>query len=285
MAGYQIERCTGAGCSNFALQTTVTTTSYNNTGLAASTSYSYRVRATDAAGNLSGYTNIGTATTLATPDTTAPSAPTNLAAGGITTNAINLSWTASTDNVGVTGYLIERCQGSSCSNFAQIGTPAVTTYSDTGLAASTAYRYRVRATDAANNLSGYSSIVTATTPAVPDTTVPTVTISAPTSAATFSTSTSPLNLGGTAADNVGVTQVSWTNDRGGSGTATGTHGLVGERHCAAERGQRTHGDGAGCGGEHRHGHPHGHVYAAAARHDGADRTRGSWSDGRFGLSN
>ena len=72
--------------------------------------------------------------------------------------------------------------------------------------------------------SGYSSIVTATTLAVPDTTVPTVTISAPTSAATFSTSTSPLNLGGTAADNVGVTQVSWTNDRGGSGTATGTTG-------------------------------------------------------------
>ena len=48
---------------------------------------------------------------------------------------INLSWTASTDNVGVTGYLIERCQGAGCTSFAQIGTPAGTTYNDTGLTA------------------------------------------------------------------------------------------------------------------------------------------------------
>ena len=56
----------------------------------------------------------------------------------------------------------------------------------------------------------------------PDTTAPTVTITTPTSAPTFSTGTTPLNLGGTASDNVGVTQVSWTNDRGGSGVASGT---------------------------------------------------------------
>ena len=56
----------------------------------------------------------------------------------------------------------------------------------------------------------------------PDTTPPTVTITTPTSAPTFSTGATPLNLGGTASDNVGVTQVSWTNDRGGSGVATGT---------------------------------------------------------------
>jgi Big-like domain-containing protein len=51
---------------------------------------------------------------------------------------------------------------------------------------------------------------------------PTITITAPTSGSTFSTNTSPLTLGGTASDNVGVTQVTWRNDRGGSGTATGT---------------------------------------------------------------
>ena len=56
----------------------------------------------------------------------------------------------------------------------------------------------------------------------PDTTAPTVAITTPTSAPTFSTGTTPLNLGGTASDNVGVTQVSWTNDRGGSGVASGT---------------------------------------------------------------
>ena len=46
---------------------------------------------------------------------------------------INLSWTASTDNVGVTGYRVERCQGAGCTNFAQIATPTGTTFSDTGL--------------------------------------------------------------------------------------------------------------------------------------------------------
>src|SRR4030095_8146780 len=51
---------------------------------------------------------------------------------------------------------------------------------------------------------------------------PTITITAPTSGSTFTTNASPLTLGGTASDNVGVTQVTWSNSRGGSGTATGT---------------------------------------------------------------
>ena len=55
-----------------------------------------------------------------------------------------------------------------------------------------------------------------------DTTPPTIAITAPTTASTYSTSSSPLTLGGTASDNVGVTQVTWANSRGGSGTASGT---------------------------------------------------------------
>jgi len=98
-------------------------------------------------------------------DTTAPSVPTNLIANTVSSSQINLSWTASTDNVGVTGYRVESCSGSSCTNFAQIGTPSGTTFSNTGLTASTTYRYRVRAADAAGNLSGYSSIANATTQA------------------------------------------------------------------------------------------------------------------------
>ena len=50
-------------------------------------------------------------------------------------NRIDLAWTASTDNVGVTGYRVERCQGTNCTNFAQVGTPTATTFSDTGLTA------------------------------------------------------------------------------------------------------------------------------------------------------
>ena len=62
--GFVIERCQGAGCSNFALITPVgaNTTSYNNTGLTASTSYSYRVAATNGAGT-SPYSNTASATT------------------------------------------------------------------------------------------------------------------------------------------------------------------------------------------------------------------------------
>ena len=80
---------------------------------------------------------------------------------------INLAWTASTDNVGVTGYLVERCQGAGCSTFAQIATPAGTSFSDTGLAVSTSYSYRVRASDAAGNLGAYSAVASATTSSTP----------------------------------------------------------------------------------------------------------------------
>ena len=73
----------------------------------------------------------------------------------------------STDNVGVTGYLVERCSGAGCSNFAQIGATngSTVTYKDTTVTAATSYSYRVRATDAAGNLGSYSNTATATTPA------------------------------------------------------------------------------------------------------------------------
>src|SRR5260370_841361 len=79
-------------------------------------------------------------------------------------SALSLSWTASTDpDSPVSNYFVERCQGVGCTSFAQIAAPAGTTYTDTGLAASTSYSYRVRATDPAGNLSGYSNVVTTTT--------------------------------------------------------------------------------------------------------------------------
>src|SRR5262249_55940748 len=84
-------------------------------------------------------------------DTQAPTTPTGLGATAASSSQINLSWTASTDNVAVTGYRVERCQGSSCTNFAEVGTPSGTSFNDTGLAASTTYRYRVRAADAVPN--------------------------------------------------------------------------------------------------------------------------------------
>ena len=202
VAGYKVERCLGAGCANFAQIATPTGAAFNDIGLAAATSYSYRVRAVDAAGNNSAYSNVFSATTLAAADTTPPTAPTNLTASAASASQINLTWAASTDNVGVTGYKVERCSGAACANFVQIATPTGITFNDTGLTASTPYSYRVRANDAAGNNSGYSNSASATTPAAADTTPPT----APTNLAATAASATQINLSWTAStDNVGVT--------------------------------------------------------------------------------
>ena len=159
--GFKIERCSGEGCTNFAQIATVgaNVTTYANTGLTASTSYSYRVRAYNTAGDL-GYSNIASAVTQAAP--ALPAAPTNLVATVISKSQINLTWTDNSDNE--TGFRIERCKGATCTNFALIATVGanVTSYSNTKLTANTTYRYRVYAYNA-SGVSGYSNIVTATT--------------------------------------------------------------------------------------------------------------------------
>jgi hypothetical protein len=98
-------------------------------------------------------------------DTQPPTAPGSLTATTPAPGQIALNWTAATDNVAVTGYLVERCQGASCSSFAQVAAPAGTgtTYTDSGLPASTSFSYRVRAIDAAGNPGPYSNTTTATT--------------------------------------------------------------------------------------------------------------------------
>lgn len=101
-----------------------------------------------------------------TGDVTAPSIPTGLTVTPVSSSQLNLSWTASTDNVGVTGYQVDRCQGSGCASFVQIATSSLTSYSDVGLLVSTLYRYRVRAVDAVPNVSGNSSIAEGTTSVV-----------------------------------------------------------------------------------------------------------------------
>ena len=98
-------------------------------------------------------------------NTQALTAPSGLTAMASSSSQINLSWSGSTDNIGVSGYLVERCTGSSCANFTQVGSvgAGVTSFSDVGLQASTAYSYRVRASDTATLLSGYSAPVSAVT--------------------------------------------------------------------------------------------------------------------------
>jgi endo-1,4-beta-xylanase len=100
-----------------------------------------------------------------TPDTAPPSAPSGLLAPSTTSSSISLAWTASTDNVGVTGYQILRAPGASGGSFAQVGTSTTASFTSSGLAAGTIYRFQVRAVDAAGNVSAVSNTVTATTQA------------------------------------------------------------------------------------------------------------------------
>lgn len=216
VTGYEVERCTGAGCSNFANIGATAATTYSNSGLTQNTTYRYRIRAYDAAGNFSSYSSIASSTTAA--ETTPPSVPGTLSASAASGTQANLSWGASTDSGGsnLSGYKIERCQGSGCSGFAQIAVTASTSYPDTTLSSAVTYQYRVRAYDGAGNNSGYSNTVAVTTP---DTVAPTV----PSGLAAAAPSSNSVNLTWTGStDNVAVT--GYRVYRGGSqiGTTSGT---------------------------------------------------------------
>jgi C1A family cysteine protease len=156
--GFMIESCAGTTCSYFSVVSNVT--SYSNTGLTESTSYTYRVKARNSGGD-SAYSNSATATTLTA---SLPSAPSNLTATVVSKTQINLSWTDNSNNEN--SFKIERCQGQGCTNFAQIATvgPNVTTYKNTRLRKSTAYTYRVRSYNGNGN-SAYSNTASAQTPA------------------------------------------------------------------------------------------------------------------------
>jgi cellulase/cellobiase CelA1 len=95
------------------------------------------------------------------PDTQPPTTPTNLASSNVTSSGAGLSWGAATDNVGVTGYRIFQQQGSAPAT--QIGTSTSTSFTVTGLTASTSYSFFVRAVDAAGNISANSNTVAVTT--------------------------------------------------------------------------------------------------------------------------
>jgi len=158
----------------------VSGTSASDTGLNASTEYCYSVSAVDAASNESARSAEACATTKTPPDTTPPSVPTGLAATAVSSSQINLSWNASTDNVGVVGYKVYRngqvVASSKKSNAVAIAAITATNYADAGLAPSTRYCYQVSAYDAVPNESALSNQACATTqapPTTPDTTPPT----------------------------------------------------------------------------------------------------------------
>jgi chitodextrinase len=147
-----------------ALANTDTSSPYGfswNTKTVSNGAHSLQAKAYDAAGNV-GTSAAVPVTVDNPPDTQAPTAPSGLTADAPGPTRVNLSWTASTDNEGVTGYRVFR-------DGTQIGTSTSTSYADTTVSASTTYEYQVRAVDAAGNPSDPSNTATVTTPAAPST--------------------------------------------------------------------------------------------------------------------
>ncbi len=151
VAGYRVYR----GGTQIADVTTGT--GHVDNGVSPSTTYVYTVRAYDAAGNLSAASASVSVTTPARADTQAPTTPAGLNAQALTPTSFTLAWTASTDNVGVSAYLVYR-------NGTQIGTTAATSLAIGGLAPGTAYGFTVKAQDAVGNVSAASAALSVTTP-------------------------------------------------------------------------------------------------------------------------
>jgi hypothetical protein len=167
--GYVLERCSGVDCSDFAVLDSLPpdASGYQNDGIATQTSFTYRLYAYNIAGP-SAISGPSTATTIT------PAGPTALSAVLAAPGQIDLSWTDNATNE--LQYRVERCIGSSnCAtpalmdaNAIEVATlsPDANFYSDGGLAPSTLYFYRVRATNTAGS-SPFSAIVSRSTSVPP----------------------------------------------------------------------------------------------------------------------
>jgi chitodextrinase len=195
-------------------------TTYNDTGRAANTTYTYTVSAVDSAGNRSAESaarQVTTQTSAPAADTAPPSVPASLA-GTSTSSTVALTWGASSDNVGVASYRVRR-------NGTTVGTVSGTSFSDSGLSASTTYSYTVSAVDAAGNRSAESASRQVTTaaaasppPGGADKTQPT----APSNLAGSATSNSVTLTWTAATDNVGVVKYNIWRSGYAAGSTTGT---------------------------------------------------------------
>jgi predicted phage tail protein len=164
--GFRLERCAGSTCTNFSDGVTLAAngTNWTQQGLSGSTTYRFRVQAFNTAGN-SSYSNV-TAATTPLPPQVVPLAPSNLEALVLSSEEIRLQWTDNADNE--SGFRLERCQGAACTAFVEVEVPAANATStiQSGLQASTTYRFRLRAYNSTGS-SAYSNIVSGTTTAAP----------------------------------------------------------------------------------------------------------------------
>lgn len=161
VTGVKIERSNGSsGPFSTVASLALSTSTYIDTGLSASTTYYYRVSLSNSIGS-SPYSNIASGTTFGYP----PSAPTSLVSTAFSENQINLNWTDNSSDE--TGFKIQRASSlnGAYTTIATLGSNSVS-YSNTGLSASTTYYYRVFAYNGEGN-SNYSNTSNSTTLATP----------------------------------------------------------------------------------------------------------------------
>lgn len=164
VTGYDILRSSGSPMS-FAPVGTSTTNSFTDTGLSPGTVYLYRVRARDAAGNVSTFSPIVPAMT-AGPCATPPPAPANLTVVAAGPTSVRLRWAIAVPGLGCSpaGFDVLRAPGDGGDTFSTIAQTGFTdTYVDTAVAPNSTYRYRVRSRSANGLVSGPSNTVPVTT--------------------------------------------------------------------------------------------------------------------------
>lgn len=148
--------------------------------------------------NFTDWTHATTKPQEPTADTEAPTPPSNLKSVNATAGNVQLSWSASTDNVAVTGYEVSR-------DSTVLGFTGSASYTDKTAAASQIYTYGVRAFDAAGNASAKINVAVATTGTTGDTVKPVSSITKPANNSTITAESTPISF--TATDNVAVTKV------------------------------------------------------------------------------
>ena len=154
VASYDVFR--GTTASNLALYATLaaSTLTFTDTHVTSGATYYYTVAALDPAKNMSAMPRRSPSSPIPTPSR--PTVPTNLRATPVSMTQINLSWTASTDNVAVAGYDIYR--GTSASNIALFTTSATSSFTDSWVTPGTTYYYQIDAYDAVKNHSATSAV-------------------------------------------------------------------------------------------------------------------------------
>jgi chitodextrinase len=215
VAGYEISR-------NGTAVASTTLTTFTVPGLACSTSYSFAVSAYDAAGNHSAKTSVNATTAqCGAGDGVSPSTPTGLTKVGASATVISISWSASSDNIGVAGYGVYR-------GGTLVSTTSSTSTTVTGLTCGTSYALAVDAYDAAGNRSGKATLTASTGACTGDTQAPTT----PTAVSvTSSTATSISLTWGASTDNVAVASYGLYRNGSGAGSSSGTSATVSGLTC------------------------------------------------------